>query len=243
MWAGRPENLKIRSEQLSSLLPGGLIVSFTLNLKIWAPGHLGVLINKVFSFYAKTNEIEVTKKRVGYTADTKESKKYGCVCTYCHIDDLPWYKCVIFLRNNHNFDIPAVVNALSKRHRDDQEKVHGSRTDNENNMTHDFPSHYMTQSTTLANYCLCTCCHKTDIPRSQCIIFQESKYNFGNAVVLEALSNRFSITTFKEYICKKCDKHLLAEKMPMNSVTSWTRLTSHKPQQKCIHCNSVPTNS
>ena len=29
--------------------------------------------------------------------------------------------------------------------------------------------------------------------------------------------------------------------MPINSVASWTRLTSHKPQQKCIHCNSVPT--
>ena len=29
--------------------------------------------------------------------------------------------------------------------------------------------------------------------------------------------------------------------MPTNSVASWTKLTSHKPQQKCIHCNSVPT--
>ena len=29
--------------------------------------------------------------------------------------------------------------------------------------------------------------------------------------------------------------------MPMNSVASWTRLTSNEPQQKCIHCNSVPT--
>ena len=28
--------------------------------------------------------------------------------------------------------------------------------------------------------------------------------------------------------------------MPTNSVASQTRLTSHKPQQKCIHCNSVP---
>ena len=26
------------------------------------------------------NETEVTKKRFGYTGDTKESKKYGCVC-------------------------------------------------------------------------------------------------------------------------------------------------------------------
>ena len=29
--------------------------------------------------------------------------------------------------------------------------------------------------------------------------------------------------------------------MPMNSVASWTRLTSNEPQQKCIHFNSVPT--
>ena len=36
------------------------------------------------------NEIEVKKKRVGYTVDTKESKTYGCVCTCCHADELPW---------------------------------------------------------------------------------------------------------------------------------------------------------
>ena len=29
--------------------------------------------------------------------------------------------------------------------------------------------------------------------------------------------------------------------MPINSVASWIRLTSQKPQQKRIHCNSVPT--
>ena len=64
------------------------------------------------------NQIGMTKKKVGYTEDTKESKKYGCVCMCCHADDLPWYKCVIFLRNNHNFDIPAVPNALSKEYRE-----------------------------------------------------------------------------------------------------------------------------
>ena len=116
----------------------------------------------------KINDIEVKKKRAGYTGDTKESKMYGCVCTCCHANDLPQHKCVIFLRNNYNFDIPAVPNALSKRHReirqkkfickpchkqlkdgkystpylnyeqDDQDKVHGSSTHNENNMTCDF---------------------------------------------------------------------------------------------------------
>ena len=29
--------------------------------------------------------------------------------------------------------------------------------------------------------------------------------------------------------------------MSMNSVASWIRLTSNEPQQKCIHCNRVPT--
>ena len=56
-------------------------------------------------------------------------------------------------------------------------------------MTCDFPAQYMTKTTTLTNYCPCTCCHKPDIPRSQCSIFKESKYNFGNAVMQEALSN------------------------------------------------------
>ena len=36
---------------------GGLIIRFTLNLKIWAPGRLGVVIKKVFSLYAKTNNV------------------------------------------------------------------------------------------------------------------------------------------------------------------------------------------
>ena len=31
--------------------------------------------------------------------------------------------------------------------------------------------------------------------------------------------------------------------MPINSVASWIRLTSHKPQHKCMHCNCVPTDT
>ena len=105
----------------------------------------------------------------------------------------------------------------------------------------DFPANYTSQSTTLIIYCLCTCCHTTHIPRSQCIIFKESKYNYDNTVVVEALSHRFSVPTSKEYICKKCDKDLLEEIMPMNSVASQIKLTSNEPQQKCIHCNMVCT--
>ena len=70
---------------------------------------------------------------------------------------------------------------------------------------------------------------------------QRIKVQLWQTVVLEALSNRFSIPTSKEYICKKCDKYLLGRKMPMNSFSSQTRLTSNKPKWKCIHCHSVPT--
>ena len=122
-----------------------------------------------------------------------------------------------------------------------QDNVQESRTYPANNITCDFPTNYTTQATTLANYCLCTCYHNTDIPRSQCIIFKESKYNSDNTVVVEALSNKFSIPTSAEYICKKCHKDLLQEIMPMNSVALCMKLSSHEPQQKCIHCNTVPT--
>ena len=55
-----------------------------------------------------------TERRQLTTVDTKDSKKYGCVCTCCHRSNLPWYECVIFLKQNYNFNIPAVANALSK---------------------------------------------------------------------------------------------------------------------------------
>ena len=122
-----------------------------------------------------------------------------------------------------------------------QDNVEESRTHPANNITCDFPANDTTQPTTFTNYCLCTCCQNTDIPRSQRIIFKESKYNCDNTVVVEALSNRLSIPTSAEYICKKYHKDLLQEILPMNSVALCMKSTSHKPQQKCIHYNTVPT--
>ena len=95
-----------------------------------------------------------------------------------------------------------------------------NRIQNKNNIISDFPANYTSQSTTVTNYCLCTYCHKTEIPRSQCIIFKESKYNYDNTIVVEKLSHIFLVPTSKEYMCKKCDKDLLEEIMPMNSVAS-----------------------
>ena len=224
---------------------------------------------------------EWTKRRVHDNKNITELKKYGCVCTCCRRNDLPWYNCVIFVKHNYNLNISAVANALLKQYQeirqkefickschkelkdgkysknvqncpnsnmfgsninDDQNGQHNeqeNRIHNENNIISEFQANYTSQITTLTNYCLCTCCHKTDIPRSQCIIFKESKYNYDNTVVVEALSHRFSVSTSKEYICRKCDKDLLEEIMPMDTVASWFQLTSNEPQQKCIHCNIV----
>ena len=64
----------------------------------------------------------MTKKRVHDSGDMKQSKKYGCVCTCCHTNDLPQYNCVIFARQNYNLNIPAVANALSKQYREIRQK-------------------------------------------------------------------------------------------------------------------------
>ena len=52
------------------------------------------------------------------SGDLKESKKYVCVCTCYHANDLPQYNCVIFVRQNYNLNIPVVANVLSKWYRE-----------------------------------------------------------------------------------------------------------------------------
>ena len=215
------------------------------------------------SYPHRDDQSTMNKRKTDNDRNITESKKYGCVCTCCHRNDLPWYNCVIFVQHNYNLNIPAVANALSKQYQEIRQKefickscykelkdgkysknvqncpnsdmfgsnvndnqndphnVQEQKIHNENNIISDFLTNYTSQSTTLTNYCLCTCCHKTDIPRSQCIIFKESKYNYDNSIIVEALSHRFSVPTSQEYICKKCDKDLLEEIMPMKSVASW----------------------
>ena len=64
----------------------------------------------------------MTNKRVHGSGDLKESKKYGCVCTCCHVNDFPQYNCVIFLKHYYNLNIPAVANVLSKQYKEIRQK-------------------------------------------------------------------------------------------------------------------------
>ena len=64
---------------------------------------------------------------------------------------------------------------------------------------------------------MCTCCHRCDIVRSQCVIFKESHYDVQNYTVKEALKRRIHVVTTNEFICKKYDKALNAGNMPISA--------------------------
>ena len=167
----------------------------------------------------------------------QEIRQKEFICKSCHKE----LKYGEYSRNVQNCPNSVMFGSNVHDDQNNQDNVQEKRIYYENNIMSDFPANYTFQSTTLTNYCSCTCCHKTDIPRSQCIKFKESKYNYDNTIIAEALSNRMSVPTSKEYICKKCDKDLLGEIMPMNSVASQIWLTSNEPQQKCMHCNTLCT--
>ena len=71
---------------------------------------------------------------------------------------------------------------------------------------------YISQDPHLTDQFLCTCCHEKNIPRSQCVIFKDSKYELSSEDVWNTLSARFAIASGKEYICRSCCKSLLLEK-------------------------------
>ena len=85
---------------------------------------------------------------------------------------------------------------------------------------------------------MCTCCHVTDIPRNNCIIFKESRYDLDNDNVQEVLDCRFPLPTCKEFICKKCHSVLLKKMMPDNAVNSPTKEIVDSQNNMCIMCKN-----
>ena len=96
-----------------------------------------------------------------------------------------------------------------------------------------------TQNPKYTNHCICTCCHKPDLPRSQCIIFKASRYNSDNSVISNALSNHFVASTAEEFICKSVINHCWLKKMP---VDARCRLQNTK-QKICLYCKGISTKS
>ena len=184
------------------------------------------------------------------------------MCTCCHRKNLMQCDCVIFLKKNYDIDNSNIADALSSRYREVGNKefickschtklqnshfntLNSNGVDHSKNMVvmnsndttpsmeFNMTSLNFTQNPTYTNHCICTCCHKPDLPRSQCTIFKASRYNSDNSVISHALSNHFVVSTGKEFICKKCDKSLLAEKMAADAVDARCRLQNTK-QDMC----------
>ena len=190
---------------------------------------------------------------------------YGCTCTCCHKDGLLRCDCVIFIRKNYDFSNRIVATALLKRYREPRNKeficnmchkqlksgifvthkehsksnnTQSSHNSTKNNKHHfDSTSLHATQNPQVTNRCLCTCCHKPDILRKQCVIFNIQRYNMNNQMVSQALSSRISIPTAKEFICKKCDKSLRFGQMPMDAEVPYNYKHLNKGTL-CISCKT-----
>ena len=146
------------------------------------------------------------------------------------------------MTKNYILNNPNVAGALSRRYRELRNKEfickpchtklqhgHLSRV-NSNDVEHSenivvMNSNDMTQSMELymtppdftqnpkyTNHCIYTCCHKPDLPMSQCIIFKASRYNSDNTVVSNAISNHSVASTTKEFICKNVINHCWLKK-------------------------------
>ena len=61
--------------------------------------------------------------------------------------------------------------------------------------------------------CVCTCCHKKNIIRKNCVIFVKKNYDFKNDVIVHALENRYRERNNKEFICKPCHNKLKEGKL------------------------------
>ena len=116
-----------------------------------------------------------------------------------------------------------------------------SHNSTNNNKHHfDLTSLHATQNPQVTNCCLCTCCHKPDILRKQCVIFNIQRYNVSNQIVSQALSSRISVPTAKEFICKKCDKSLAFGQMPIDAEVPYNYKHLNKGTL-CISCKTQTT--
>ena len=62
---------------------------------------------------------------------------------------------------------------------------------------------------TKSQTCVCTCCHRTNLKRKQCIIFRLKNYDMRSTGVAHRLAKRYCQPKMKELICKRCHEDIL----------------------------------
>ena len=56
--------------------------------------------------------------------------------------------------------------------------------------------------------CVCTCCHRKNLMRCDCVIFLKQNYDVDNSNIADALSKRYREVGNKEFISKPCHTKL-----------------------------------
>ena len=92
------------------------------------------------------------------------------------------------------------------------------------------------QQSTKKSGCVCTCCHKHNFERKNCVIFVRKNYNFNNKLVADALKQRYREHGNKEFICKPCHRKLKEENFKQKCVN----VVEKHEVKTCFFCGNIP---
>ena len=92
------------------------------------------------------------------------------------------------------------------------------------------------EQSTKKSGCVCTCCHKHNFERKNCVIFVRKNYNFNNKLVSKALKQRYREHSNKEFICKPCHRKLKEENFNNNCVN----IVEKQEVKICFFCGNIP---
>ena len=92
------------------------------------------------------------------------------------------------------------------------------------------------QQSTKKSGCVCTCCHKHNFERKNCVIFVRKNYNFNNKLVADALKQRYREHGNKEFICKPCHRKLKEE----NFKQKYVNVVEKHEVKTCFFCGNIP---
>ena len=154
--------------------------------------------------------------------------KYVCTCTCCKQNNLPRYKCFIFMKKNYDFTDEYVNTILLNRYRERHnkeficKKCHDNLKYGQQNQSNEVQNNTMT---------MCICYDNMIILQHNTLELDQLNYKLKGKF-LEILEKRQIDVAMKKYICNLCDILLRNGCFLVNILQS--SLT-------CFFCEEVPS--
>ena len=133
--------------------------------------------------------------------EEQRETKYGCTCKCYKQNNLPRYKCVIFIKKNYDFTNEYVNTKLLMRYRERNnkeficKKCHDNLKYGQRNQSNELQKNMTT---------MCICCDNIIILQHNTLEFDQLKYKLKGKF-LEILENRQTDMAMKKYMCNSCD--------------------------------------